>query len=118
MVRDDEQRDFARVLRTHAQPAERRLWQYLRAAQLGVKFRRQAAIGPYVVDFVCFPRKLIVELDGPQHFDPAARDHDARRTAWLTLQGFRVLRFRNHQLDEDILGVVQNIAQALAECEA
>ncbi len=116
MVRDDEQRDFARELRTHAQPAERRLWQYLRAEQLGVKFRRQAAIGPYVVDFVCFGRKLIVELDGPQHLDPAARDHDVRRTAWLTAQGFRVLRFRNHELDEDIRQVIERIAQALAEC--
>lgn len=62
MVRDDEQRDFARELRTHAESAERHLWQFLRAEQLGEKFRRQAAIGDYIVDFICFPRKLIVEL--------------------------------------------------------
>jgi very-short-patch-repair endonuclease len=87
------------------------------AEKLGVKFRRQATIGAYVVDFVCFPRKLVLELDGPQHLEPGARDHDHRRTAWLVSQGFRVIRFRNHELDCDIPGVVRRIEQALAEQE-
>ena len=79
----------------------------------GVKFRRQAAIGAYVVDFVCFPRKLIVELDGPQHLMAAAQEHDGRRTAWLAAQGFRVIRFRNQELDVDIRRVVGMIERAL-----
>ncbi len=115
MYRDHHQREFARRLRNHAQEAERNLWHFLRAEQLGAKFRRQAAIGAYVVDFVCFERKLIVELDGPQHLDPAARDHDERRTAWFAAQGFRLIRFRNQELDADIREVVRRIERALAE---
>lgn len=113
MYRDREQRDFARELRNHPQPAERRLWFFLRAEKLGVKFRRQAAIGDYVVDFVCFARGLVVELDGPQHQDPAARAHDQRRSAWLASQGFQVIRFRNQALDDDIRQVVEAIRRAL-----
>ncbi|REK15713.1 MAG: DUF559 domain-containing protein [Planctomycetota bacterium] len=97
-----------------AQPTpERRLWHFLRAGKLGVKFRRQAAIGSYIVDFVCFPKKLIVELNGPQHLDTEAQDHDARRTSWLASQGYVVIRFRNQDLDADIQRVVDAINQAL-----
>jgi very-short-patch-repair endonuclease len=113
MYRDEQQRDFARQLRNAPQEAERRLWHFLRAEKLGVKFRRQAAIGAYVVDFVCFACKLVVELDGPQHTSSAAQDHDAQRTAWLAGQGFRVIRFRNQALDDDIHSVVESIEQAL-----
>src|SRR4051812_5129020 len=101
MYRDQEQRDFARQLRNNATPAEKRLWYFLRAGKLGVKFRRQAAIGGYIVDFVCFTHRLIVELDGPQHVAEKGQVHDACRTAWLASCGFRVIRFRNQALDED-----------------
>jgi very-short-patch-repair endonuclease len=117
MYRDQEQRDFARQLRNQPTQAENHLWQFLRAEQLGVKFRRQAAIGAYIVDFVCFSHRLIVELDGPQHLEPTALEHDSRRTAWLEKQGFRVIRFRNQVLDEDIRGVMEQIKRALGECE-
>jgi very-short-patch-repair endonuclease len=117
MYRDDDQREFARELRNQSQDAERRLWHFLRADKLGVRFRRQAAIGAYVVDFVCFTQKLIVELDGPQHLDAAAQERDQRRTAWLAAQGFRVIRFRNQALDEDIRQVVKAIERALEEQE-
>src|SRR5204863_4151265 len=100
MYRDQEQRNFARQLRNQPTDTEKRLWHFLRAGKLGVKFRRQAAIGAYIVDFVCFSHKLIVELDGPQHLDASARDHDNRRSEWLTSRGFRVIRFRNQALDE------------------
>ena len=113
MYRDQEQRDFARKLRNEPTQAEQRLWFFLRASKLGVKFRRQAAIGPYIVDFVCFHHNLVVELDGPQHMDPASQRYDARRTQWLRAQGFRVMRFRNQALDEDIHGVVAKIRSAL-----
>jgi very-short-patch-repair endonuclease len=116
MYRDRSQRDFARSLRNNTTNAEKHLWQFLRAQQLhGHKFRRQAAIGPYIVDFVCFPRKLIIELDGPQHFEPGAIQHDANRDQWLTTRGYRILRFRNQELDDNILAVVETIVRALEE---
>ncbi len=113
MYRDYEQRDFARRLRNEPSPAEKRLWDFLRAGKCGVKFRRQAAIGPFIVDFVCFSQRLVVELDGPQHREPTAIEYDRRRTAWLNSRGFRVVRFPNQALDEDIRQVVEEIRQAL-----
>jgi very-short-patch-repair endonuclease len=113
MYRDQDQRDFARQLRNDCTTAESRLWHFLRAEKLGVKFRRQAALGAYIVDFVCFSHRLIVELDGPQHLEERGKAHDARRTEWLGSQGFRVIRFRNQALDEDIWGVVEEIRRVL-----
>jgi very-short-patch-repair endonuclease len=117
MYRDHEQRDFARRLRNYPTDAEKRLWHFLRAGKLGVKFRRQAAIGPYIVDFVCFSHKLIIELDGPQHLEVVAQNHDDRRSAWLATRGFRLVRFRNQLLDDGVAQVVETIQRALAEAE-
>jgi very-short-patch-repair endonuclease len=118
MYRNPEQREFARRLRNAMKPAERELWRLLRAQQLrGFKFRRQAAIGAYVVDFVCFSHKLIVELDGPPHGEDAARRHDTIRTQWLAAQGYRTLRLWNHQMDEDWQLVVDEILKALLETD-
>src|SRR3954449_1342598 len=115
MYHNEDQRNFARTLRKEPTNAENRLWQLLRAQQIrGHKFRRQAAIGQYIVDFVCFSQKLIIELDGPQHAERAAAEHDAARTAWLASQGFRVLRCWNHQLDDEIQSVVDAIEAALS----
>jgi very-short-patch-repair endonuclease len=114
MYRDIEQREFARRLRNAMTPAERTLWRLLRADQLrGFRFRRQAAIGRYVVDFVCFSRKIIVELDGPQHEEESAQKYDADRPRWLASQGFQTMRFRNHLLDEDPRAVAQCILDVL-----
>jgi very-short-patch-repair endonuclease len=114
MYRNAEQRDFARKLRNVMTPAERVLWRLLRADQLqGFRFRRQASIGPYTVDFVCFAKKLIVELDGPQHAEAIVAAHDTERTEWLLGQGFRVLRFWNHQLDDGAQPVADAILRAL-----
>jgi very-short-patch-repair endonuclease len=116
MYRDRNHRDFARTLRNQPTDPEKRLWHFLRAQQLrGRKFRRQAAIGPYIVDFVSFDDKLIIELDGPQHLDQEAIDHDDRRTNWLTARGFQVVRFRNQVLDENIHAVVDSIARTIDE---
>ena len=77
---------LARQLRKGSTEAERALWQQLRAARFeGRKFRRQVPIGRYVVDFVCFEARLIVELDGGQH--AARQPYDAQRTTWLESQG-------------------------------
>ncbi len=101
-----------RQLRHELTPAERTLWPYLRGLrEQGVHFRRQHAIGPYVADF-CAPRhQLIVEVDGSQHIDQHERDDE--RTGYLKSQGYRVLRFWNSQVMNDMDGVMRTILQAL-----
>ena len=85
---------FAKRMRHACTEAETRMWWHLRAARLnGFRFRRQQPIGDFIVDFVCFERRLIVEVDGSQHLESIGRD-DAR-TAWFELQGFTVIRFWN-----------------------
>jgi very-short-patch-repair endonuclease len=94
--------------------AERRLWGQLRSRQVaGVKFRRQAPIGNYIVDFVSFERRLVIELDGGQHAERV--EYDERRTCWLNSQGFRVLRFWNHRVFEDLEAVLEVIWRRLEE---
>lgn len=89
---------FARRLRNEATDAERHLWRYLRGGQLGgFKFRRQYPLAGYIVDFVCIPAGLVLELDGGQHLD--ARGYDAERTRAIEALGYRVLRF----WDDDVL---------------
>lgn len=106
--------DRARNLRRNATDAERRLWSRLRRNQLkDHHFRRQVPIGPYVADFVCAPKKLIVEVDGGQHVDRQAAD-DAR-TRYLESEGFRVLRFWNNDVLGNTDGVVETILATLAE---
>ena len=106
-------RQAARQLRQNATDAERALWRQLRAARLGGhKFRRQASIGRYIVDFVCFEARLIVEVDGGQHAE--RQRQDAQRTAWLASQGFRVLRFWNPEVLGDMAAVKEMITRACA----
>jgi very-short-patch-repair endonuclease len=94
--------------RTHA---EDRFWQAVRNRQLdGFKFRFQHSLEPYVADFACLEAMLIVELDGGQH-DEA---RDARRTTFLEAKGFRVLRFWNHDVLENLEGVLTVVSAALA----
>ena len=106
----------AKALRRNATDAEKRLWQHLRNRELGrYKFRRQQPLGRCIVDFVCFEKKLVVELDGGQHLDQAG--HDSRRDAWLQGQGFRVLRFWNDAALKAIDSVKEAILSALEEKE-
>jgi very-short-patch-repair endonuclease len=86
----------ARELRKNPTQAEILLWQALRRKQLnGLKFRRQAPLGPYIADFACLSKRLVIELDGAQHNDPGRMHYDEGRTLWLKQRGFRVLRFTN-----------------------
>ena len=104
----------ARALRKNLTEAEARLWPRLRRRQLdGCRFRRQAPIGPYVADFVCYEARLIVELDGGQHAERS--EDESRRTAWLESQGFRVLRFWNTDVFGNLDGVVDAIRSALGD---
>ena len=87
---------FAKALRRESTDAERRLWFHLRAQRTArLKFRRQHPIGPYIVDFICTERRLIVEVDGGQHLESPA---DRLRDRWLEAQGFLVLRFWNNEV--------------------
>jgi very-short-patch-repair endonuclease len=103
----------ARRLRKDMTDAERQLWQKLRGRQTGGRFRRQAPIGPYIVDFVAFDHRLVVELDGGQHAEPEQADHDQRRTAFLEVEGFRVLRFWNNEVLGNTEGVLESILDAI-----
>ena len=112
---------FARNLRKQSKEAEKLLWKNLRAKQLeGFKFRRQQPIGNYIVDFVCFEKGLVVELDGGQH--AVEKEKDMMRDQWLSAESFRVLRFWNtevliisfflrfHRLPSNLLHAVARMA--------
>jgi very-short-patch-repair endonuclease len=104
----------ASELRHNQTEAEARLWSYLRAHRMdNVHFRRQYAIGNFIVDF-CAPRKkLIIELDGSQHLEQ--KEYDSERTAFLEARGFRVLRFWNNDVMNDLSGVMKAIDIALSD---
>ncbi|MCR4304618.1 MAG: DUF559 domain-containing protein [Gallionella sp.] len=108
-----EQREFAKHLRRQMTDSENKLWRHLRAHRLnGEKFRRQQPIGTYVVDFVHFGARLIVEADGGQH---NGAPHDERRDAWLRAQGFKVMRFWNNEIMGNLDGVLATVMAAVAE---
>jgi very-short-patch-repair endonuclease len=99
----------AKRLRQQMTDVETKLWYHLRAKRFdGVKFRRQHPIEGYIVDFVCLKKRVVIELDGGQHCDNA---RDVQRDAVLQAQGFTVLRFWNHEVIENIDGVLHVIAQ-------
>ncbi len=100
---------LARALRARLTPEELRLWICL-SDGFHWKFRRQEPIGPYICDFVCYPKRLIVEVDGAQHADST---RDARRDAYLGSLGFEVLRFWNGEVERELEVVLDTIAAAL-----
>ena len=103
-------RDRAKSMRHKPTPAEHRLWQVLRAKRFaGYKFKRQLPIDHYIADFACLALRLIVEADGGQH----GAERDARRDAYLTAQGFRVLRFWNSDIFDNEEGVTECIFDSL-----
>jgi len=102
----------ARKLRKSMTDAERTLWRLLRDRRLeGYRFRRQEPVDHYIVDFVCFEARLVIEVDGGQHFES---ESDKKRDAYLRSQGFRVLRFWNNEALSNPEGVHQTIIKALA----
>ena len=103
----------ARRLRKNQTDAENALWYHLRARRLaGLKFRRQQPIGPFIVDFACVERCLVVELDGGQH--ALQEKEDKRRSGYLESKGYRVLRFWNHDVLKNMQGVLKVILRATA----
>ena len=104
----------AQQLRNGATPAERLLWRHLSRRQLdGWKFSRQMPVGPFICDFLCRELSLVVEVDGGQHCENSG---DLARTAYLEAQGFRVIRFWNNEVLQDVEGVLQSIGLALTAC--
>jgi len=102
----------ARELRQFSTDAERVLWSHLRNRQLeGCKFRRQVPIDRFIADFACLERKLVIELDGGQHAEQAERE--VARTAALEAAGWTVLRFWNHEVFENLEGVLIAVIAAL-----
>jgi len=102
----------AKAMRHEATPAEAAMWRLLRDRRLeGYKFRRQQTIDPYIVDFVCLARRLIVEVDGGQHSESRS---DERRDAFLMSEGFSVVRFWNNDVLTNPAGVFDAIMAALA----
>ena len=109
-------KDTARHLRRDQTTAEQRLWARLRDRQLaGYKFRRQVPRGPFIVDFACLDSRLVVELDGGQHADAVQSEEDRKRTAWLQVEGYCVVRFWNHDVLENMEGVLATIVEALKD---
>jgi very-short-patch-repair endonuclease len=114
----DLQRGNARRLRREMTDAERKLWYAVRARRFErLSFRRQALIGPFIVDFFCPVHRLIVELDGGQHGTDEALRYDGERTVWLAANGYRVMRFWNRDVLTNLDGVLSAILEAVQEPE-
>jgi very-short-patch-repair endonuclease len=102
----------ARHLRKNLTDAEQKLWRHIRNRQIkGFRFRRQAPIGNYIVDFVCFEKKLIIELDGGQHSEQQEYDH--HRSLWLKSKGYTVIRFWNNDVLNNIEGIMEVILKKI-----
>lgn len=100
-------------LRKKSTPAERKLWSRIRDDQLGFNFRRQHAIGNYIPDFVCIEKKLIIELDGSQHLEQ--QKYDEQRTKYLNSLGYKVIRFWNNEVTNNIDSVILAILHAMED---
>ena len=105
----------ARGLRREMTPAERKLWSRIRLDRLeGARFRRQHAVGRFILDFFCPQAKLVIEVDGDVHAKQV--EYDAERTRWLNEQKhYRVIRFTNEEVRQNIEGVLEAIREALKE---
>ncbi|MCI5763669.1 endonuclease domain-containing protein [Actinobacillus porcinus] len=110
---------LSQKLRSTQTEAERKLWQRINRDQLlGFRFNRQKPLLSYIVDFYCLKAKLVIELDGSQHYEPDYQEKDRLRDAELNSLGFTVMRFDNHSVMTNIDGVVEAIYQYLSEIKA
>ena len=101
----------ARELRKNMTPAEKILWEQVRHNRLGgLQFRRQQIINPFIVDFYCHSKALVVEVDGDIH--DLQPDYDAQRSTYLIACGFRILRVTNDEVKDNLLAVVQRISES------
>ena len=110
--KDNSKLESARRLRREMTPHERKLW-YLFLRKYPVKIYKQRIIGKFIVDFYCAPAKLVIELDGSQHFETQGIAYDAERSAYLEGLGLEVLRFSNSDVDRKFRGVCTQIDFAI-----
>lgn len=97
-------------MRKDATPCEDILWEYLRGRQVaGLKFRRQFAVGQFLVDFYCREAKLVIEVDGPVHDTETAIKRDTEREGYIKSQGLRILRFSNYEIESNLEAVINQI---------
>ena len=114
MEKDEQLNIYARELRRNAIKEENTLWyQYLR--NYPVRFRRQRPLGPYIADFYCAKARLVIELDGSQHFDPDGMNYDAVRTEYMESLGLKVLRFSNTDINQRLRDVCDQIDIEIAQ---
>jgi ATP-dependent helicase HrpA/adenine-specific DNA-methyltransferase len=103
-----------RILRRKSTPQEIILWSKLKNRNFeNLKFRRQYSIGKYIVDFICLKEKLIIELDGWQHKEEKQERYDLERTKFLEKLGFKILRFWNNEVNDNLNGVLFKIEELL-----
>ena len=102
-------KEFAAKQRAIPTEAESLLWNFLRASQMGVRYRYQHIIGEYIADFACVTNKLIIEIDGLYHSLPEQKISDEERTEWLERNGWRVIRFTNEEIFSNLENVLERI---------
>ncbi len=107
-------RDFAKKNRREMTESEEVLWNALRKEIQGYKFRRQHPIGDYIADFVCLPKKLVVEVDGGYHEIPQQQLDDEARTLFLESKGYTVIRFKNEEVGDNLREVILKIKEKLS----
>ncbi|MCR4568080.1 MAG: endonuclease domain-containing protein [Pseudobutyrivibrio sp.] len=105
-------KDFSRNLRKNMTKEERHLW-YDCLKQLPVTIKRQQIIGDYIVDFYCAAKKIVIELDGTQHFECEGRSNDIIRDEYLGKLGIKVLRYSNYDIDQNFVAVCMDIRKYL-----
>lgn len=105
-------KEFARTLRKNQTEEEKKFWQIVRNSQLGVKFRRQFQIdNKYIADFVCLEKRLIIEIDGSQHND---NFYDVQRTFYIENLNFKIIRFWNNEINQNIDGCIQYLKEIMS----
>ena len=111
MERNANLKSLSQQLRKNQTKEENLLWHNF-LKKYPMRFRRQYIIGNYIADFYCHQARLVVELDGSQHYDPTRQEKDLQRTAYLTAQGLKVLRFTNLEVTRQFSAVCQAIDDA------
>ena len=107
----------AKELRKNSTPQEKKLWDIIKNRQIsGYRFVRQYPIGNYIVDFACRKKKLVIELDGGQHNETENIIYDKKRTDYLEANGYKVIRFWNNDIDNNIEGVYEYLLNILEDC--
>ena len=106
--KDNNQLEYARRLRREMTPHERKLW-YLFLRKYPAKIYKQRIIGKFIVDFYCASAKIVIEVDGSQHYEPQELSYDSERSKFLESLGLKVLRFSNRDIDKDFRGVCEQI---------